>query len=199
MLPVVSPRAPALAPDARRETIIAAATPLVLEHGRAVTTKQIATAAGIAEGTIFRVFATKEALLDAVIAEAFDMEPYIRSLEDLDSTGTVDQVLTRLAQAQLDRFAQVFRLISVLGLGGPPKHELAHGWLDRIAEAHRALLEPHRDQLRLPVIEVMRYVRLLAFSGSNPHITDGRLLTAAEIASLVLDGARKEGSSCSGN
>ena len=40
--------------------IVDAALPLILEHGERVTTRQIADAAGIAEGTIFRAFTDKD-------------------------------------------------------------------------------------------------------------------------------------------
>ena len=43
--------------------IVEATLPLLLEHGEMVTTRQIAEAAGIAEGTIFRVFADKDELI----------------------------------------------------------------------------------------------------------------------------------------
>jgi AcrR family transcriptional regulator len=184
-------RARALPPDERRAAIIAATLPLVLQQGRAVTTREIAAAAGIAEGTIFKVFASKEALIDAVVESAFDMEPYIRAVEGLDRSGTLDEVVTRVAQAMIDRFQSVFALLSVLGIKGPPPHAPRADWLERLAEAHRGLLAGHENELTLTPREVMRYVRLLAFSGSNPHITDGRTLSATEIAALVLDGTRK--------
>ncbi len=57
-----SRRAESLPPDERRAMIIEAMLPLLLEHGEMVTTRQIAEAAGIAEGTIFRVFADKDEL-----------------------------------------------------------------------------------------------------------------------------------------
>ncbi len=66
-MPPPPTRAAPLPPDERRAAIVAAAIPLVCDHGAAVTTREIAEAAGIAEGTIFRVFATKEDLLDAVV------------------------------------------------------------------------------------------------------------------------------------
>ena len=65
-------RARPMPADERRAAILAAARPLVLEHGRTTTTKLIADAAGVAEGTIFRVFPDKEALLHAVAADTLN-------------------------------------------------------------------------------------------------------------------------------
>ena len=61
-----------MAPDDRRRAIVDAVVPLLLAHGDDVTTKQIADAAGIAEGTIFRVFPDKPALLMAAAAETMN-------------------------------------------------------------------------------------------------------------------------------
>ena len=44
--------------DNRRRAIVEAITPLLIEHGGGVTTRQMAEAAGIAEGTIFPSFLT---------------------------------------------------------------------------------------------------------------------------------------------
>ena len=189
----VTPRAPALAPDDRRAAIVAATLPLVLAEGRAVTTRQIAEAAGVAEGTIFRVFATKDDVIDAVFEAALDMEPFIAALEALPSPASLDEAVHWLAQAQLERFAQVFSLMTVLGIHGPPKHQPRPEWIARLAAAQMEVLAPFAEELTLPPREVVRYIRLLAFAGGNSHITDGELLTAAGITTLVLDGSRKKG------
>jgi hypothetical protein len=77
-----------------------------------------------------------------------------------------------------------------------------HGPPDKAAGRHRPqippnelitnevarLLEPDADQFRCPVAEVVRVLRLLTFAGSHPNITDGNLMTAEEIAAVVLDG-----------
>lgn len=181
-----------MTPDERRRAIAEATLPLVLEHGRGITTAQIARAAAVAEGTIFRVFATKDDVIDAAIELAFDMEPYLRAVEGLDGTGSLDEVVTRTAQLMIDRFTQVFALFGLLGIKGPPPNRHPEDWAERIGAAHDRLLGAHASELTLTPREVMRYVRLLAFSGSNPHITDGATLSAADIATLVLDGTRRK-------
>src|ERR1700750_2170473 len=67
-----SQRAAPMAPAERRRAIVDVVVPLLLEHGSDVTTRQIAEAAGIAEGTIFRVFPDKAALLMAAAEETMN-------------------------------------------------------------------------------------------------------------------------------
>ncbi|MBN9326134.1 MAG: TetR family transcriptional regulator, partial [Cellulomonas sp.] len=43
-------------PDERRRAILRAVLPVVRERGADVTTRELAEAAGVAEGTLFRVF-----------------------------------------------------------------------------------------------------------------------------------------------
>ncbi len=52
-----------MAPEDRRAALIAATIPLLREHGLDVSTRQIAQAAGVAEGTIFGVFPDKNSLV----------------------------------------------------------------------------------------------------------------------------------------
>ena len=80
----MSPRAVALPPDQRREALVQATLPLLLVHGRAVTTRQIAEAAGVAEGTIFRVFDSKDELVEAAVRQAFVPGRLANELDDID-------------------------------------------------------------------------------------------------------------------
>src|SRR3982751_4851946 len=83
-MPPVSARAAALPPEERREALIAATLPLVLEHGTEVSTRLIAEAAGVAEGTIFRVFPRQDDLIGAVVASAFDPSSLVEAIGRID-------------------------------------------------------------------------------------------------------------------
>src|SRR3954453_20774541 len=83
-MPPVSGRAAALPPAERREALIAATLPLVLEHGTDISTRLIAEAAGVAEGTIFRVFPSKDDLIEAVVSSAFDPSSLVEAIGRLD-------------------------------------------------------------------------------------------------------------------
>ena len=63
----------------RRAAIIDAVLPLLIECGSGVTTRQIARAAGVSEGTIFNVFADKHELLAAALQVAIDLAPFERA------------------------------------------------------------------------------------------------------------------------
>ena len=104
---LVPPRAPALSRDERRDALVAATVPLVREHGVGVTTAQIASAAGVAEGTIFRAFDSKDELLHAAVARAFDLSHLERALADVDPDLPLEQRLEQavgMVQAHLTGF-----------------------------------------------------------------------------------------------
>src|SRR3954454_1015178 len=89
-------RAPGMSPEDRRRSIIAAVLPLMIDHGTSVTTNQIARAAGIGEGTIFRAFKDKEELFDACVVEALRPDHVLDAIAEIP----VDQPLTdRLVEA----------------------------------------------------------------------------------------------------
>ncbi len=185
-------RAAPLSPEARRASIIAATLPLLRIHGRAVTTSQIAMAAGVAEGTLFRVFADKDALIEAAIASAFDPAPGEAELARIDRTLSLRDQLIAAIEIMQRRVGQIWQLISMLGLPAPPPERRApppHADDTRLRAQLVALFEPHRDEIRVEPEQAARLLRALAFAGTHPRIID-QPLTPHELVSLLLDGIR---------
>lgn len=189
----MSPRAPALPPDERREALIEATLPLLYQHGRNVTTRLIAEAAGVAEGTIFRAFSTKDELIDAAIVHAFKPGAFLETLDEVDPALPLRDRLVAITRVMQKRFLASFGLIRALGLSGPPPHVKADPegrrvWRAQASAAIAALLEPDAGSLRVEPLELVRVLWLLTFAGSHADITDGNLMSAEEIVDILLHG-----------
>lgn len=181
-----------MTPEARREMIVAAALPLLVEHGAAVTTLQIARAAGIGEATIFRAFADKDELLGACVAAALRNDHVLTELDAIPLDQPLAARLTEAAatlRAYLHRMGTVIAAVHTAGSRGEPAGSRGEPTVRRPAggrfpdtsqatvpsgreeateRTHRAvvrLLEPDRAALRMPAEQLAVIFLGLLFGG----------------------------------
>lgn len=181
-----------MAPEERRSAIVAATICAIHEHKTMPTTKQIACAAGVAEGTIFRVFDTKEELRAAVLHYTFDPDHFLAKLNLIDPDQPLRELLIDIVTVLHRRLGATFTVMRALGLSAPPSHVVSES-ADQIradtASALQHLVEGHHDQLTLPVDEFVHIVRLLSFAGSHHEIAHGRTLSPEQTVDILLFGA----------
>lgn len=165
--------------------IIDAVIPLLLEHGRDVTSRQIAEAAGIAEGTIFRAFGDKESLISAAVT-AFMNGRTGADLESLIAPElALDDKLRALVQGMRHRVRDVMRMSALVG--HPPVANEAQRLTFNATIA--ATFDRDRSQLRVTPEELGDYVRVLAIASSIP--LGPRQLTDDELLNLIKHGLVK--------
>lgn len=178
-------RARSLSVEDRRAMLIDAVTPLLLEHGRAVTTKQIAECAGIAEGTIFRAFGSKDELISAVVAKQLDPEPFRARLRAVDPALPLEQKIRAMVTVMRGRFARVFSLMTALGTMGPPPTPDARR---EFTEIMGRVLAPDLARLNVEPARAAQIIRMIALAASVPHVRNGPAFDDDEITALILFG-----------
>jgi AcrR family transcriptional regulator len=189
--PHTQKRASAMPPDERRAMIVNATLPLLLQNGEMVTTRQMADAAGIAEGTIFRVFADKDAVIAAVLDAALDIEPLERAIEAVDPTLPLGDALETVVVILQERVVNTWRLFSSVGsrFHDPSRRPPV------LVEALASLLDAHRNSLAVEPTAAARFLRALTLSMTHPMLV-GEPMSPAEIVKLFLHGVSAAGPRC---
>jgi AcrR family transcriptional regulator len=184
--PARAGRAPALPAEERRALIVRATRPLLADHGEAVTTPQIAQAAGIAAGTIFRVFADKDDLLRAVVADAIDTGPLELALRAIDLAEPFEARVLAATEVLQRRVLDVWAVLS--NVGPRLRQQVARALPD--SEALTALFEPDRDRLTIEPRAAGKLLRALTLALTHPVMAP-EPMPAAQAVDLFLHGVER--------
>jgi AcrR family transcriptional regulator len=160
-------------------------TPLLTEFGTAVTTWQIAERAGIAEGTSFRAFESKEELIQAAVDRQLDPEPFRLKLRDVDGALPLEERLHSIVVLMRERFTTVFTLMTALGLlGKPHAHDPRREFTDILALA----LAPDLARLNFFGERCAQIICMVSLVATMPLMHLGAAFDDDEITALILYG-----------
>jgi AcrR family transcriptional regulator len=178
-------RAKPLAPDERRSLIIDAVIPLLREKGRDVSTKQMAEACGVAEGTLFRAFGDKDSIIQAATDRFLDPEPLRAALRGIDPDEPTEAKVRQVVHLMRERFSGVVGFMSAIGMHGPPPRAVRptdDDWVALLGQVFR------EGELAVPITTFGFYARLLAFGSSVPAFNSAREVDTDELTDLLLHG-----------
>jgi AcrR family transcriptional regulator len=180
--------APMSAPE-RRAAIIEATIPLLRTHGMAITTRQIATAACVAEGTVFSVFDDKDSLISAAVEAALDPAPVAERLASIEPVGPLATQLIEAVRILQDHVARTWQLLVAVGPAGQPRRP--QGASNEAAARQAAAVEPLfravAADLRQDPADAARALLALTVGCSHPAIV-ATPMPPEQIVDLLLGG-----------
>ncbi|MGH8883025.1 MAG: TetR/AcrR family transcriptional regulator [Stackebrandtia sp.] len=157
--------------DDRRAAIVEATLPLIVEHGMNVTTSQIAAAAGIAEGTVYRVFGDKTELIHACVTAVVNPEEGLRYITETPRDLDLEARLTHVAQETADRMRRIGAVMHTLMATGFKPERLGdkspvdrEKWVHESVAALVKVIGPDADGFRLPARRIAYMFFALIFS-----------------------------------
>jgi AcrR family transcriptional regulator len=192
-----------MSPEDRRQAIIEATTDLVLKHGPAASTRQIADACGIAEGTLFRVFESKDDILAAVVEHLLDPKVVIDEIEAVAPTDSVADTVRALAAVIGDSTTRIRSVMMALHATQTDTDRRGnhHGPRDKnkffddqaaVGAAMVRVLSSHEDELRVDPETSAAFIRTTVFAGNLPMVsqpTDPHVFTDLLVHALVKEPA----------
>lgn len=189
--------------DERREAIVQAALPLLVEHGAHLSTRQVADAAGIAEGTVFRVFADKDELLRTCLSEAFRTDDLCARIGQVPGEQDLPTRLVDAGMLVLDHMAQLGAMMQSLAASGYNIHQQRTQnqraededdhlrFMRELTEATTALVTSDEHRLRIPADQLVRmFLGLLTSTRFDPLTSQDRRAAVAQRVDVLLNGGR---------
>ena len=198
-------RAPAMTLEQRRKAIVASTLPLLIEHGGAVSTSQIAAAAGIAEGTVFRAFKDKQELLIECMRAGMNSDEEVAHIDGIDRTLPLADRLTEGVETiggYLNRVWQIGQAMQAGGIDredmnrrmhadgdGPREHAGPPPQFLQVNDAIARLFKP--GELRLPPDQAGRLLLGLVLTNRMGTNFGAPVSEPVDLVDLFLHGAIK--------
>lgn len=194
-MPTRHERAEPLPADDRRRAIVEAVIPLFLEKGPAVTTREMAEAAGIAEGTIFRVFPDKTSVIHDAVKAGMDPDQIQQAIAAIPPTTPLADQLEAAARILVERSERVAALIGVLHASrshadGPPAGARQHviSANTAILDALTRLFERNRNEIRVNPRRAAIALRGLVFATAHPLVSSDEKPSLQESVEVLMNG-----------
>ena len=188
-----------MSPAERRQAIARAVLPVLVERGAAATTRDMARAAGVAEGTLFSVFDTKRDIIVAAIELHLNPEPITKGLKAIAPKLPLSDQLTAAANVIVSKSKDVVTLLGILRTLPPTdaaeRHEhqnLMRNWMEGMTLAIRELFERNSALLATsPERATDAFVALL-MAASRPYGEDAPHLSTGDAVHLLQHGILKK-------
>lgn len=185
-------------PQERRAAIIEATVPLLQSQGETITTKQIAQAAGVAEGTLFRVFDSLSDILDATVSSCLSVALLQEQLARTDLGSTLEEKTRGVIAWIDDDFDAMRTIFAAAHLNGGAQPPASSCIRDQLSTRSQVLtdwltqqFEPHTDDLTVEPATYVSLLRTLAL-GHASRFTPSSTLDVRQLAHFALEGARRK-------
>ncbi len=178
----------------RRAAIIAAVTPLLIERGAATTSADMATAAAVAEGTIFKVFADKGEIIREALRVTLDPSQPVAALDEIDPGLPLEDQLRQAARIMSDRFNKVTALMEIfhsLPRSSHGSHPEGRSFVQlSVAEVSNAILrlfERASESIAVPPQVAATALRGMLFANAH-HLHGPEDVSVDQLIRVILTG-----------
>jgi len=190
-------RAQKMTPEKRRAQILKVVLPMVAKSGAAIKTSDISKAAGIADGTLFRVFQDKQALLDACLEETLDPRRLVADIGESLAVSRVEDCLGQVGNALIAYYKAALPIMhSILPIAkSDAKRETIisemYSELMQAIENFMSVLIDRGDLSGEPTLLAQVFIGLAQSSALQGTFSAGSEAAAETFVNLFLDGCRK--------